>query len=46
VTVDAFRFPLMWLLWLGGLIVFAGGLRSYFGRRRTAEVPIHEAAGV
>ena len=46
VTVDAFRFPLMWLLWLGGLIVFAGGLRSYFGRRRTADVPIHEAAGV
>ena len=46
VTVDAFRFPLMWLLWLGGLIVFAGGLRSYFGRRRTTAVAALEPADV
>ena len=46
VTVDAFRFPLMWLLWLGGLIVFAGGLRSYYGRRRTTAVAALEPADV
>ena len=46
VTVDAFRFPLMWLLWLGGLIVFAGGIRSYVGRRKSSNLPVLEAAGV
>jgi len=46
VTVDAFRFPLMWLLWLGGLTVFAGGIRSYVGRRKSSNLPAFEAAGV
>jgi cytochrome c-type biogenesis protein CcmF len=36
VSVDAFRFPLMWLLWTGGLIVFLGGLTAYAGGRRPA----------
>ena len=39
VTVDAFRFPLMWLLWLGGVVVFAGGLVAYTGRRKTSPIP-------
>ncbi len=39
VTIDVFRFPLMWLLWLGGLIVVSGGALSFLGRRRArAEV--------
>jgi cytochrome c-type biogenesis protein CcmF len=44
VTIDVFRFPLMWLLWLGGLVVVSGGALSFFGRRlRTA---VREAAHV
>ena len=46
VTVDALRFPLMWLLWVGGLIVFAGGLHAYAGRRRGAPIPGRVAADV
>jgi cytochrome c-type biogenesis protein CcmF len=38
VTVDAYRFPLMWVLWLGGLVVFAGGVWSFAGRKRRREV--------
>lgn len=34
VTLDVFRFPLMWLLWLGGLVTVAGGTLSFVGRRR------------
>ncbi len=33
VTLDAYRFPLMWLLWLGGLVVVGGGALSFVGRR-------------
>lgn len=45
VTIDAFRFPLMWLLWLGGLLVVAGGSWSFAGVKRKREVA-REAAGV
>ena len=38
VTIDALRFPLMWMLWLGGLIVVSGGLWSFAGRRRTRDL--------
>ena len=34
VTVDAFRFPLMWMLWLGGLITVLGGVLGFAGRKR------------
>ena len=41
VTIDAYRFPLMWMLWLGGTIVFLGGGYSAVAarRRRTVAVP-------
>ena len=34
VVLDVFVFPLMWMLWLGGLLMVAGGLLSAAGRRR------------
>ena len=48
VTLDVFRFPLMWLLWLGGLIVVSGGALSFLGRRRRREfaLPVRETADV
>jgi cytochrome c biogenesis factor len=46
VTIDVFRFPLMWLLWLGGLVVVAGGGLSFFGRRRLRSEATLEAVGV
>ena len=36
ITVDAFRFPLMWLLWSGALVLVAGGAWSLIGTRRWA----------
>jgi cytochrome c-type biogenesis protein CcmF len=41
ITLDVYRFPLVWMLWLGGLVVFAGGAWSAIAarrRRRPAEV--------
>jgi cytochrome c-type biogenesis protein CcmF len=40
-TIDAFRFPLIWMLWAGALIVFAGGTWAWTvtRRRRSIEVP-------
>jgi cytochrome c-type biogenesis protein CcmF len=42
VDLNVFVFPLQWMLWLGGLIVVAGGVlamaRKPAGRRRTSEV--------
>jgi cytochrome c-type biogenesis protein CcmF len=46
VTLDVYRFPLMWLLWLGGLVVVAGGALSFFGRRRTRTLAPAEMADV
>jgi cytochrome c-type biogenesis protein CcmF len=47
VTLDVFRFPLMWLLWLGGLVVVCGGALSFGGRRRRHLLtPVVETAGV
>ena len=46
VTIDVFRFPLMWLLWLGGLVVVSGGALSFFGRRRLRSEATLEAVGV
>jgi cytochrome c-type biogenesis protein CcmF len=37
VTIDAMRFPLMWMLWLGGLIVVGGGAWSFGARKRSRE---------
>jgi cytochrome c-type biogenesis protein CcmF len=38
VTIDAFRFPLMWLLWTGALMVVAGGGWSFVGRKRRRDL--------
>ena len=40
VTLDAYRFPLMWVLWMGGLVVFAGGVWSFAGTRRRRRVEV------
>ena len=34
VVIDVFVFPLIWMLWLGGFLVVAGGLLAVAGRRR------------
>ena len=34
IVLDVFVFPLMWLLWFGGLLVVAGGFLAVVGRRR------------
>jgi len=45
-TIDVFRFPLMWLLWTGTLVIVAGGTWSWaIARRRRTDV-IAEAAHV
>ncbi|MEX2419087.1 MAG: cytochrome c-type biogenesis CcmF C-terminal domain-containing protein [Acidimicrobiia bacterium] len=38
VTIDAMRFPLMWMLWLGGLVVVVGGAWSFTAKRRTRDL--------
>jgi cytochrome c-type biogenesis protein CcmF len=45
ITLDAYRFPLVWMLWAGGLVVVSGGAWSAIAarRRRRAEFA---AAGV
>jgi cytochrome c-type biogenesis protein CcmF len=44
VTLDAYRFPLMWLLWLGGLLIFSGGVWSFAGRTRRRRTPATQGA--
>ena len=34
IVLDVFVFPFMWLLWVGGAVVVAGGFLSVIGRRR------------
>ncbi len=38
VTIDAFRFPLMWVLWAGALLVVAGGGWSFVGLKRRRDL--------
>jgi cytochrome c-type biogenesis protein CcmF len=49
VVLDVFVFPLMWLLWFGGLIVVAGGFLAIAGRsrkdRELVAVEASESAG-
>ncbi|MBI5157380.1 MAG: heme lyase CcmF/NrfE family subunit [Acidimicrobiia bacterium] len=40
VTLDVYRFPLMWLLWLGGLVIVGGGALSFVGRRRRRDLSL------
>ena len=46
VTIDAFRFPLMWLLWSGALLIVAGGGWSFAGRKRRRELSAAKASTV
>jgi cytochrome c-type biogenesis protein CcmF len=39
VGLDVFVFPLMWLLWVGGMITVAGGLWAFLLRRRKEPLP-------
>ncbi len=49
-VLDVFIFPLMWMLWAGGLITVAGGFWAFQGRRRRTRTepsvvvgePVHE----
>jgi cytochrome c-type biogenesis protein CcmF len=45
VTLNLYRYPLMSWLWVGGLLVMAGGLWALGGRARRAEptIPANEA---
>ena len=45
-TIDAFRFPLMWMLWTGAFVVVAGGTWSFVVTRRRRRVLVKESAGV
>ena len=42
VTLDVFVFPLMWLLWAGGLVTVAGGAWSLLARKPERRVPTAE----
>ena len=44
VTVDAYRFPLVWMVWVGGLLLFLGGVWSFAGRRRRRTDPATRVA--
>ncbi len=46
VTIDAFRFPLMWLLWSGALVIVLGGTWSFTARKRTRDVSSGKAQAV
>ncbi len=49
VVLDVMVFPLMWTLWLGGLVSVAGGMWAVFAkraRRKTAVLPVTESADV
>ena len=46
VTIDAFRSPLMWLLWAGVLILVGGGAWSSAGLKRKRDVSPTERAKI
>ena len=41
--LDVFVFPLMWLLWSGGLLVVAGGMFSFLAARHRGGAEVSEA---
>jgi cytochrome c-type biogenesis protein CcmF len=43
IVLDVFVFPLMWLLWAGGLITVAGGVWSFVARKPPRERPAARA---
>jgi cytochrome c-type biogenesis protein CcmF len=45
-TIDAFRFPLIWMLWAGTLVIFAGGTWAYAVSRRRRTIVERETADV
>lgn len=44
IVLDVFVFPLMWLLWLGGVVTVAGGGWSFAGRKLRRDVPVPSVA--
>ena len=40
IVLDVFVFPLMWLLWVGGMITVAGGAWSFVGRKPPRGHPV------
>lgn len=40
VVIDVFVFPLMWVLWAGGLITVGGGMWGVFVRRKTRQIEL------
>ena len=46
VVVDVFVFPLMWVLWLGGLVATAGGMWAVFVGKRRRRVAVEEPSEV
>jgi cytochrome c-type biogenesis protein CcmF len=44
VVVDVYVFPLMWVLWLGGLVAVGGGLWGVAARKRTRSVVTSDRA--
>ena len=45
ITLDAFRYPLIWLLWVGGFVTAAGAALPLVLRKRRREMPLPEPAG-
>ncbi|MBW3577388.1 MAG: heme lyase CcmF/NrfE family subunit [Actinobacteria bacterium] len=39
VTLNLYRYPLQWMLWIGGVVVAAGGLWALAGGRRRRDPP-------
>jgi cytochrome c biogenesis factor len=40
VVIDVFVFPLMWVLWAGGLIAVGGGMWGVFVRRKARQIEL------
>ena len=45
ITLDAFRYPLIWLLWLGGIVTAAGAAVPLVLRKPRREVPVPVGVG-
>jgi cytochrome c biogenesis factor len=44
VVVDVLIFPLMWVLWFGGLVTVGGGMWGVFAKKPKRKAPVREDA--